>query len=257
MLTQTKVGRRTRITPELAADRIFDRYKKEERHDARKTDVKEDEALIQLKEAWGKFQWIEDRNFSIMPYPHNYKAMCKLIKNLKYSAEDVEKFSLALCEFEHEEYFGTKAGLFLSALVNKGKDKNYVLHLNHLTKKVYGLGYQNTKHVIVNGDVDSNLGAEMKGGCITLNGNAEIFVGSGIKRGKIIVNGNVTHNLAEYMEGGKIIINGNAGFEIGNFMNGGELHLNGEYEEVKYGSVLGGKIFHKGKLICDHGDCVE
>jgi len=50
------------------------------------------------------------------------------------------------------------------------------------------------------------------------------------------------------MKGGLIVIEGNCGHDTGLAMEGGEIHLNGDYHSLGV-NKMGGKVFHKGKLI--------
>ena len=273
--------RKIRVKPVVAASSKFSRYKPEEEKEVRKVSVAKDQVLEQLIAAWKKTDYDDtDRPYDV------YKKASKQIKRISYSAKDVEKFSVALVEFQDEERFYEKAGLFLSALINKGKDTEYVIHTQHLSQEVHNLGYLNTKNLVVNGDAGPEAGAHMKKGNLTVNGNAGDWMGEVMKGGTITVNGNAGKGVGKFMRGGSITVNGNANIEVGGWMKdgtitvngnagddvgcamedgiitvkgdagklvgdgmrGGAIHVEGHYEKLG-GGIKGGKIYHKGVLI--------
>jgi len=213
-------GRKTKVPSTAAVGSKFDRYKPEEEKEVRKLDIKEDEVLKQLKAVWKKFE------APVTTLDQDHENAVKQLRGVCYSAKDVENFSIALAEFQDERYFSYKAGVFLSALINNGKDSDYVIHTQHL-KEVSELGYKNTKKIVVNGHV-CGPGPFMEGGTIIVNGNAGPDVGA-------------------FMRGGTIIVNGNAGDKVGDGMLGGEIHIEGHYKKLSY--IYGGKIYHKGVLV--------
>jgi hypothetical protein len=160
----------------LPAAGRFGRYKDESEKAARKADVKEDRVLRQLKTAWRS---LRKREFINHEY---YNELLTLVKDLRYSAADVEKFSLALAEFQDEGQFSKKAGLFLSALINNGNDTDYIIHTGHL-KPILWLGYKNSKNITVEGNAGDFVGPRMEGGEIHINGEIGSF--GDIKHGKI------------------------------------------------------------------------
>ena len=117
-----------------AVSSVFGRYKPEERHEIRQADVEGGETRRQLGEAWKNYKW--DGNLDA-----RWVEVCDLVRNLICSAKDVENFSIALAEFQDEKDFSEKAGLFLSALINNGKDNDYIIHTKHLEKKINFIGH--------------------------------------------------------------------------------------------------------------------
>ncbi|NYZ73919.1 hypothetical protein H0O00_02140 [Candidatus Micrarchaeota archaeon] len=222
------VARREIVVPKapvLAMANRFGKYKPETEKAVRKVDVKEDETLKKMKTAWKACSYTHN---STMDYARMFKILKKILKKVKYTAKDVENFSIAIAEFQEETDFGGKAGFFLSALMNKCKDRQFAIHTNHLAGFIHYLGYKNTKNITVDGNAGVNVGWRMKCGTITVNGNARSHVGEG-------------------MEDGSIIVEGDAGRSNGWDMKGGEIHFNGDYNGI--GFNVDGKIFHKGKLI--------
>ncbi|MDD5171998.1 MAG: hypothetical protein PHF60_03090 [Candidatus ainarchaeum sp.] len=255
--------------PALAMAKGFTKYKPEEEKAVRKAEVEENETLRQLKAAWKAVEYARNQRRRIPDYSwqHCYEKASELAKQVDYSAEDVERFSIALAEFQGEEEFSEKAGLFLSALINNGKDSDYVIHTEHLGEGIHRIGWMNTKNIIVKGDVSESgrdmadgelivrgnarngLGVRMEGGRITVKGDSCGLAGYGMQGGAIIVEGNAADSVGLRMEGGTITVKGNAGKEIGQLMNGGEIHIEGKFKDV--GNVIHGKIFHKGVKIID------
>jgi hypothetical protein len=194
----------------MAVSKRFGRFKDEDEKAVRKVEVKRDKVLEKLVDAWGKYPYDKEEGVG--------SAVLKVllvIRGIRYSSKDVEKFSLALGEFQHEKDFEYKAGIFLTALIIYGRGGEYTVHTGHLDKKINwlgagtGLGGAAAKSIIINGDVGNFLGADMAGG--------------------------------------KITVNGDAGHEIGHFMSGGMIELNGGRGSL--GVYVGGKIYHHGELI--------
>ena len=202
------------------------RYKSEKKQGVRKSDVKRDETLLRLREVWFRFK------FHGPPYDNTvYTELPILLQGIDYSAEDIRRMCIALAEFQDEKWFSVKAGYFLSALINNGKEKNYVLSVHHLVEPICRLGRSNTKNITIEGDVGERLGDGMTGGRIIVNGNADSYAGA-------------------WLRGGRIEINGDVCAQVGDCMQGGEIHINGEY--LTLGDNLCGKIYYKGQPIVDH-----
>jgi hypothetical protein len=240
----------------------FGKFGPEVEKASRKAETKENEAIRRMKAAWRACEWDEIKGID-----GYHEAILQIVKNLRYTAKDVENFSLVLAEFQDGEYFSWKAGIFLSTLINKGKDCDYVIRTQHLATPPDNLGICNEKNIIVDGDVGHNLGYRMESGCITVEGDAESDVGSSMEdgnitikgnaglhvgqnmlRGRIIIKGNVGHCVGWQMKGGNITIEGNAGHSIGVEISGGEIYIHGDYMTIPdiFG---GGRVYHKGELI--------
>lgn len=185
----------------------FSRYKPEEEKKVRKFEVKEDKTL-KLKDIF--------RGYKIgLDFWNKYhENTLSLIKGIKYIAKDVTNFSISLAEFQDEEDFGERAGIFLSTLINNCKEQNFTIITEHISQPIPHLGDQNTKNIIVEGNAGNWVGWEMKKGCITVEGNA--------------------------------------GWGVGRWMEGGMIHLEGDYKSL-YNTIVGGDIYHKGKLIVKNG----
>lgn len=215
-----------KLVPACLADKRFGRYKREKYKSVRRVDVREDEVLTQLIHVFRKFKFY----VNTAPIHLSYSYALDLLKDLTYSATDVENFSIALAEFQDEKNFGFKAGVFLSELINNGQDSDFVIHTTHLSSSIDFLGYKNTKNIIVDGKIGDCIGYEMHRGLITVNGNADDLVGWKTEKGIIIVNGNI-------------------GGLVGERMDEGEIHIEGTF--VSLGNIRGGRVYHKGELIVD------
>jgi hypothetical protein len=221
----------------------FDKFGPEEEKASRKADIQETEAVRQMKDAWEACY-----DASKYKYDDHYQAMLRIVENLRYTAKDVEEFSLVLEEFQHEKDFSMKAGLFLSALINRGKDSDYVIHTQYLDRPPALIGYYNIKNIQIIGDVGHRIGCRMENGSIVVNGNAKECVGERMNGGSIFVNGNVGFGIGSYVEGGDITVKGDAGTFVGWYMKGGTIKLDGDYGS-RSKDFKGGRIYHKGRLI--------
>lgn len=232
------------IPSQVAANRRFGKFAPEKEQPVRRIDVKENELIKQMRETWKSCDY--DARELITP-DGNYARITELVKDLHYTAEDVEKFSIMLIEFEGEESFSEKAGLFLSALINNGGDETYTIHTNYIPE-ICSLGYKNTKNIIVNGNVSGRLGYSMEGGSITVKGDAKYSVGFLMENGTIVIEGNVENLLGDVMKGGSITVKGNAGTMVGNQMEGGSIIVRGNAEDDVGLWMTGGKITVDGNL---------
>jgi len=189
----------SRLPPVLAVGGRFGKYYPEPERDIRKPDVVADQTLAALLKALRTFLHEEGSPYAAP----TYKRAVSLAKKLRYSSTDVEKLSLAMAELQDEKGFEVMAGFFLSALINKGPDGCYVLHVNHLKVPLGNLCVNNVKDVTIEGDVGFGLGCEMKKGVIRVEGNADSLTGDGMRGGEIHVDGTV-RNLGQDLRGGKI-----------------------------------------------------
>ncbi len=194
---------------------------------------------------------------------------------MAYSSETIERFSIALAEFQDQKEFCARAGIFISALINNSPEGSFRVHTSHLSEPVSSLGFYNIKEITVEGDVGDLAGLRMKGGRITVNGNARYQVGWSMEKGTITVNGSAEtfvgngmkggiisvrdagDLVGSMMKGGRIIIERDAGANVGGNMSNGEIRLNGDFGSLAMSlveRVSGGRIFHKGVLIWPEGE---
>ncbi|NYZ74130.1 hypothetical protein H0O00_03230 [Candidatus Micrarchaeota archaeon] len=244
MAEPKQVKRNDVRVPALAMAKGFGRYGPMKEEATRPFEVVEDETLRQMKVAWGAFK--------VRKRIHVYTDALRLVKPLKYSASDVERFSFVLAEFQHEKWFREKAGFFLSALINKGKDSDYIIHTAHLGVEIDGIGHENTKNITVEGDAGFGVGDWMKRGTIIVNGNAGQDAASSMDGGSIRVKGNVDKDAGRSMRGGSLIVEGDASEGVGNAMAGGTIIVEGNAGEGAGSEMWGGNVIVNG----DAGDNV-
>jgi formylmethanofuran dehydrogenase subunit C len=232
-----------------AASGRFGPFKPESEKAVRMQKVETNQAIEKMKKTWEGQVW-EWCNVSVhYGVTHNEKTYSGILDSIKhrYSAKDVEVFSVHLSEFQGEMHFSLKAGLFLSALINNCKGDDFVVHTTAFAEPVEALGYRNTRNITVEGDVGYYVGEDMGTGTIAVKGNADGNVGWYMRGGSITVEGNA-NEVGHDMIGGRIIVNGNAGDDIGNGMTGGEILINGTVGSISE-HFSAGRIFHKEKLI--------
>jgi hypothetical protein len=164
------------INPESTNPSIFDRFKKieEEKEKVKNLIVKKNDNVEKLKEVFKEYlEWC--KIYSWLPW-EKYKKALKLIKEkrINCTSKDIEEFSLELIAFEAHEKFERGVGVFLSVLINSSKDEEFIIHTEHLKKRIHLLGYKNMKKMIIYGNAGCAVGREMtKNGEIYLNGDYE------------------------------------------------------------------------------------
>jgi hypothetical protein len=271
-------GRSGEPTARTSADKRFKGYKREDEKAIRKPDVKKDAVLQQLKDAWRSFDCrspydaIEDADNvdNYMGYVEDsYFKAWDLVEKIGYSSPDVKRFSLALEEFQGEDGFGYKAGIFLSALINAGKSERYTIVTRHLTEELNLIGFMNIKDVTIEGNVGTYAGLLMKDGFLIIEGDSGEMTGADLVGGRIVVRQNSKSEVGEDMMDGEIIVLGDVK-SIGKIKggtlvihgdvenglhcteetrSGGEVHI---YGECKLDMAMGGgkgKVYHRGNLI--------
>ena len=253
---------------------LFDQLGQEEPQDFKEFKVERTpglDVIIKEFEKVYKGNWVGFRMQTI----DNFHNICERNIPGKYTAKDIEQFSLALTRYQDDPYFEIKAGLYLSLLMKHCTEQDITIYTNHLEKDIPFLGRQNNgKHITVkgnvgtlvgdqmetgeihvNGNAGDNVGNKMKGGRLVIDGNAGTEVGHGMENGQICVNANVGSYLGIIMEGGVIRVRGNAGKYVGRMKNG-EIHIDGSM--VSLGSKReGGNIYHKGIQIVKNGKMLK
>jgi formylmethanofuran dehydrogenase subunit C len=148
---------------------------------------------------------------------------------LKISAGDVEKFSIIMTEFEHEDMFGPESGKFLRALVRVAEGTNFTIHTKHWERPLSEMYAVGSKRIKVIGDVFS-AGAYYGGGELEIEGKVLLDLGEHMTNGRVEVDGVAIDeytSIGSGMEGGIIIIRGNIGNCAGNRMKGGIVIIKG------------------------------
>ena len=182
-----------RLIPQSSAAHEFGKYKKEKSQVVRAPDVRENQALKSLLEAWNGFL---SKVESIKFYPAQqeiYEFAFSRVRCLHYSSQDIMNFVAILPAFQDNGIFnlGSKIGLFLSALINCGKEQNYEINTHHLSIDIYYLGFNNTKNITIHGNVGAYLAYGMQRGIITMRGNVGDIDADTIN-GTVIVEGKAT-----------------------------------------------------------------
>ncbi len=254
----------------------FGRYKREKIQEVRKSDIQESEGFQKLKQAFET--WMSDKFWKrksgglggIIDYI--YPMAVKLIRGLEYSAKDVEKLCIAIAEFQQKEDFANGAGVFLSAVINNGKEESYTIETRHLTEAPNYLCYRNKKRITIEGNVGEYVGCAQSGE-ILVNGNADDYVGRYARAGKITINGNVVFCAGAnnegclieikgnssmmpgvHMKNGRVIVRGNVETSAGDGMKGGTLEIFGNINGSVGSEMEGGKIIvHKNAGERNHG----
>jgi len=267
-MSEAAVERRIiRVPPVVAFGSRFGRYAPETDRDVRKAEVHEDHTMTRLKSAFKKFASPDALSLAWETFrgEDQERLLARFLKGLEYSAGDVTKFSIALSEFQRIRDFETRAGLFLSLLINKGKERDYVIHTGHLDNPPNYLGWMNRKkNIVIKGPAGEAVGRNMSGGKITVEGDAGKDACIDMTDGLVVIKGSVGF-FAGTMEGGKLIIEGNSGGSTGLSMKGGKIIIKGkagnftgdkmEGGEIHAASIescvldCGGKIYCKGILL--------
>ena len=260
------------LTTAADSRKKFRGFKSERSKAVRQCLVEENKAVREMIRAWeefdiGKGTYREDGQID---------RLMEVVSSIRYVARDVEKFNIMMQLFEHEKEFGTKAGKFLSALINCCPEDGITIRTDHLERSISDLGEENTKNIRVFGERGVPwLGKKMKDGRITVLGEGSVYVGFGMAGGTIEVFGNVMDCAGTNLSGGRIIVHGNAGSLLGHCMSGGTIEVSGDAYKIVGGGGVGkcmqggeiriggryrlddydppkrGRIFNKGKLIFD------
>lgn len=235
---ETKPGR-------LAASGRFGIFRPEVERNVRASRLESNPVMAAMRAAWTEFYSID----SMISFYWMQDAHAKLsdrLKSMEYSAKDIETFCIVLSEFQGEEKFQEKAGVFLSALINNSPEDRFVIHTAHLVSPVASLGYWNTKDILVEGGVGDSAGHWMQGGTMMVHGDSGNNLGDHMSRGTILINGGTGKSAGNMMEGGSITIKGNADRNSGNEMRGGSIMIEGDAAD-NAGYVMKGGSLHVGR----------
>ena len=173
----------------------------------------------------------------------NYSKALELISNLNYSSEDINEFSRNIKEIQDDPDFEYKAGIFISALINKSNENEFKIVTKGSISMSY-LGYKNTKKIVIDGDAGDMLGYKMsdQNSKITVLGNAGDSVGKEMNGGFIVVQGDAGDRIGEKMKNGSIIVIGDAGFVVGKEMENGFIRIDGSARRGVGYEMKGGQI---------------
>jgi hypothetical protein len=180
-----------------------------------------------LEEEAKELVWMVQYNTIIKAY----EVAEKYVKEIKYTAEDIEDFCFALENTQKIPYLiPGPAGIYISALCNYANEEEIVLKLTELKTEINLVGFRlpRGKRMMVEGDTGDFTGIGLEGGELVIDGNAKNWTGAG-------------------MRGGKILIKKNIGLHTGEWMMGGEIHVGGRVRGL--GNIVEGKVYEREKLL--------
>ncbi|MEQ8823962.1 MAG: formylmethanofuran dehydrogenase subunit C [Filomicrobium sp.] len=124
------------------------------------------------------------------------------------------------------------------------------LHIEGGSQRLDYVGAGNTGEVVVDGDVGSYAGRQMRSGSLEIRGNAGSALASNLRGGKIIVKGNagdrIGHPLAgekDGIAGGTVIVLGDVGDFASERMRRGTLIVKGRMGRSAGARMMGGTIY--------------
>ncbi len=180
-----------------------------------------------LEEEAKELVWMVQYNTIIKAY----EIAEKHVREIDYTAEDIEDFCFALENTQKIPYFiPGPAGLYISALCNYAKEEEILLKLSELKTEINLIGFRlpKGKRLIIEGDAGDFTGIGLEGGELVVEGNTKNWTGAGMRSGKILVKKNI-------------------GLHTGEWMMGGEIYVGGRIRGL--GNIVEGKIFERDKLV--------
>src|SRR5512136_668200 len=180
-----------------------------------------------LEEEAKELVWMVQYNTIIKAY----EVAEKYVKEINYTAEDIEDFCFALENTQKIPYLiPGPAGVYISALCNYATEEEIVLKLSELKTEINLLGFRlpNGKRLVIEGDAGDFTGIGLEGGELVVEGNAKNWTGAGMRSGKISISKNI-------------------GLHTGEWMMGGEICVGGRVRGL--GNIVEGKVFERDKLV--------
>jgi hypothetical protein len=180
-----------------------------------------------LEEEAKELVWMVQYNTIIKAY----EVAEKYVKEIDYTAEDIEEFCFALENTQKIPYLiPGPAGVYISALCNYAKEEEIGLKLSELKTEINLIGFRLSKgkRVMIEGDTGDFTGIGLEGGELIVEGNAKNWTGAGMRSGKILVKKNI-------------------GLHTGEWMMGGEIYVGGRVRGL--GNIVEGKVFERDKLV--------
>lgn len=154
-----------------------------------------------------------------------YQSSLGLIRTIEYGPNDIEELC-ALNELSREADLEQSGplGIYLSALINGSKERNFVLHLHNPQSRLHFLGFrlEEGKHLSVDGDVGHFTGAGLRGGYLKVTGSTGSWCGAEMTSGRIEITGDALSKTGIQMTGGRIQVHGQI-HEIAKDRSGGEI----------------------------------
>ena len=180
-----------------------------------------------LEEEAKELVWMVQYNTIIKAY----EVAERYVREIEYSAEDIEDFCFALENTRKIPYLiPGPAGLYISALCNYAPEGEILLKLSELKTEINLLGFRLSKgkRLLIEGDTGDFTGIGVEGGELIVEGNAKNWTGAGMRSGKILVRKNI-------------------GLHTGEWMTGGEIFVGGRVRGL--GNIVEGKVYEREKLI--------
>lgn len=180
-----------------------------------------------LEEEAKELVWMVQYNTIIKAY----EVAERYVKEIDYSAEDIEDFCFALESPQKVPYLiPGPAGIYISALCNYAKEEEIVLKLSELKTEINLIGFRlpKGKRLRVEGDTGDFTGIGLEGGELVIDGNTKNWTGAGMRAGKILVRKNI-------------------GLHTGEWMMGGEIYVEGRVRGL--GNIVEGKVYERDKLV--------
>ncbi len=129
-------------------------------------------------------------------------------------------------------------------------DPSGALHFEGGSEKLDFVGADNVGEIIVEGDVGSYAGRQMKFGSLEIRGNAGSALASNLRGGQIVVRGNAGDRIGhprsgekDGIAGGTVIVMGDAGDFASERMRRGTLIVKGNIGKYAGARMMGGTIF--------------
>ncbi len=229
-MTLATEGRKPVIIPMIqgAASKMFGKFASEPEMAVREQVVTKDKKLNALLAVYNYLGFDGHMtNNGLVPHfiDDVYNNAASWTRDIACSPADIEGLSVALTQFQDEPDFPSRAGIFISALINYSKETGFTVRTKQLACGLNYLCMRNWKDVGIDGDVGESAGWRMSNGSVTIEGDTDRSVG-------------------EEMTGGLIIVRGRAGSFVGSEMKGGEIRLEGSYADIS-NEFKYGRIFHK------------
>ena len=180
-----------------------------------------------LEEEAKELVWMVQYNTIIKAY----EVAERYVKEIAYTAEDIEDFCFALENTQKIPYLiPGPAGLYISALCNYVEEEEILLKLSELKTEINLLGFRlpKGKRLVIEGDTGDFTGIGVEGGELTVEGNAKNWTGAGMRSGKILIRKNI-------------------GLHTGEWMMGGEIYVGGRVRGL--GNIVEGKVYERDKMV--------
>ena len=152
--------------------------------------------LSKIIEEWKKVNYELGINYNFYPMYKNHAIYQDLVNGV-YDSKTISAFSLELGQYQnflneslYEGYSDSRAGLFLSVVINRCPEKYVKIYTKTMHQLPNFFGYLNKERIIyVFGDLGDHAGSFMVSGKLIVNGNVGDRIGYGKHGGIIEING--------------------------------------------------------------------